>query len=276
MRRRPLPVALLLSSHPVPTVAVTVVAFTLAIAVGLSPDRVALVTIAFLLNQLSIGWSNDWIDADRDRAAGRQDKPVARGEIPVATVRTASLVALVASCGLAFTLGPAAGIAHLVFVLSAWGYNAGLKSTALSVLPYIVSFGLLPAVVTLAAEPPRFAAWWALLAGALLGVAAHFTNVLPDLEDDSATGVRGLPHRLGLRPAGTTAFAALTLGAALIAVSVSSWASLIGLAAVLILSAEGVLLVLRRRITRILFALVLIAAVVLVAMLAASGGSLAA
>ncbi|MGH3680824.1 MAG: UbiA family prenyltransferase, partial [Natronosporangium sp.] len=26
---------------------------------------------------------------------------------------------------------------------------------------------------------------------------AHFANVLPDLADDAATGVRGLPHRLG-------------------------------------------------------------------------------
>jgi 4-hydroxybenzoate polyprenyltransferase len=31
----------------------------------------------------------------------------------------------------------------------------------------------------------------------LLGVAAHLANVLPDLRADAATGVRGLPHRLG-------------------------------------------------------------------------------
>src|SRR3712207_7375206 len=32
-----------------------------------------------------------------------------------------------------------------------------------------------------------------------LGVGAHLLNVLPDLEDDAATGVRGLPHVLGPR-----------------------------------------------------------------------------
>ena len=34
-------------------------------------------------------------------------------------------------------------------------------------------------------------------AAAALGVAAHFLNTLPDFDDDAATGVRGLPHRLG-------------------------------------------------------------------------------
>ena len=275
-RRPPLLAALLLSSHPVPGAAVTAVALALAIAVGLEPWRVVVVTAVFAANQLSIGWSNDWIDAERDRVSGRRDKPVARGDIEPATVRTAAGGALALSALLAFVLGPAAGLAHLVFVLSAWAYNAGLKSTALSVAPYVLSFGLLPAVVTLAAPEPRFAAWWALLAGALLGVAAHFTNVLPDLEDDSRTGVLGLPHRLGLRVAGVVAFGALAAGAAVVAAGSGGAPAIAGLAVVLALAAAGVVLVVRRRITRALFVLVLVAALVLVAMLAASGGRVAA
>jgi 4-hydroxybenzoate polyprenyltransferase len=38
------------------------------------------------------------------------------------------------------------------------------------------------------------------MAGALLGVAANFTNALPDLENDRVTGFRGAPNRLGSRP----------------------------------------------------------------------------
>ncbi len=34
-------------------------------------------------------------------------------------------------------------------------------------------------------------------AGALLGVAAHLGDTLPDIEADRAAGIRGLPHRLG-------------------------------------------------------------------------------
>jgi 4-hydroxybenzoate polyprenyltransferase len=46
-------------------------------------------------------------------------------------------------------------------------------------------------------------------AGALLGFGAHLANVLPDVADDAATGVHGLPHRLGRAP--TTALAAAAL-----------------------------------------------------------------
>ena len=41
----------------------------------------------------------------------------------------------------------------------------------------------------------------------------HFSNVLPDLDDDAATGVRGLPHRIGARGSALVAFGALLVGA---------------------------------------------------------------
>lgn len=49
------------------------------------------------------------------------------------------------------------------------------------------------------------------MAGALLGSGAHFANVLPDLDADARTGVRGLPQRLGAT--GARASAALLLAA---------------------------------------------------------------
>ena len=89
-----------------------------------------------------------------------------------------------------------AGSLHLIAVASAWSYNLWLKTTVLSVLPYVVSFGLLPAFVT-AGLPGHPVYGWLVAAGALLGAGAHFANVLPDIDDDLSTGVRGLPHRLG-------------------------------------------------------------------------------
>ncbi|MET0590083.1 MAG: hypothetical protein ABWZ77_02810, partial [Naasia sp.] len=69
--------ALLRASHPAPGAAVTAVAGVLAVATGLPVPQVLLVVLVMALDQLSVGWSNDWIDADRDRRAGRRDKPVA-------------------------------------------------------------------------------------------------------------------------------------------------------------------------------------------------------
>ncbi|MFT2689247.1 GNAT family N-acetyltransferase [Clavibacter zhangzhiyongii] len=176
---------LALSSHPGPTATVTVLAAGLAVALGYGPGRVVAVALAVLLGQLSIGLSNDWIDADRDRSVGRGDKPVARGEVTVAQVRAAALGTAAACLVASAALGPAFLLAHVVLVGSGWAYNAGLKRTAVSVVPFVVAFGILPTVVALGAADPVPAAAWATVTGAVLGVSIHFTNVLPDLDDDA-------------------------------------------------------------------------------------------
>ena len=199
--------ALVRASHPEPGLAVTVIAGVLAGGAG---APVAPVMAAFCAGQLATGWSNDWIDRDRDRRTGRSDKPLVQGSLTPGTLRTAAGLATAACVPLSLALGWRAGLAHLVALASALAYNAGLKAGPLSFLPYAVSFGLLPHVVTLAAPGGRPAAWWACAAGALLGVGAHLANALPDLEGDVATGVRGLPHRLG-RPRATALMAGLLL-----------------------------------------------------------------
>ena len=102
---------------------------------------------------------------------------------------------------LSMALGAGAGTPHVVAVGSGWAYNLGLKRTAWSWAPYALTFGLLPSVATLALPRPtqalNWAPAWATGAGALIGVGAHLVNVLPDLDDDVRTGVRGFPHRIG-------------------------------------------------------------------------------
>ena len=267
--------ALARSTHPGPGIAVTVVAMLLGVAVGLEPWRVAVLGVAMLLDQSSVGLSNDWIDADRDRAVGRDDKPVARGEIPMHVVRAAAWITAGAALLLTLPLGLAATAAHLVALGSAWAYNAALKNSPVSVLPYALSFGLLPALASLARPVPALPVWWAVSAGALLGVAAHFANVLPDLDDDRETGIRGLPHRLGLRASIVITWVALVLAAAAIAVgSGGSPVSLIGFVVSLAIGITGLLLALRRGVGRWLFRLVITAALLDVAMLVLAGSRL--
>jgi 1,4-dihydroxy-2-naphthoate octaprenyltransferase len=128
-------------------------------------------------------------------------------------------------------------------------------------------------IVALARVVPAIAAPWALVLGALLGVAAHFANVLPDLDDDERTGIRGLPHRLGRRASGVVIYAALALAALLAFLgpggekTVLQW---IGFLLTLLL-AIGIALVLRRPPTRLLFQLIIAAALVNVVLLSFSG-----
>ncbi|MDQ6649930.1 MAG: UbiA family prenyltransferase [Actinomycetota bacterium] len=188
--------ALVRACHPEPTVAVTAVSAAVATAAGRGGGT-AWVAAAVLAGQLSVGWSNDYLDRDRDVRTGRPDKPVSTGRVPARTVGLAALVAAVAMVPLSFGSGPRAGAVHIVAVASAWSYNLRLKATVLSALPYVVSFGLLPGLVTLGLPGHPWPPAWVVLAGALLGAGAHFANVLPDIDDDLLTGIVGLPHRLG-------------------------------------------------------------------------------
>ena len=200
--------------------AVTLVATALAITSGRNAAGVALVAAAVLAGQLSIGWLNDALDATRDHAVGRTDKPVAAGAVSPPTVRTAALVAALACVPLSLASGLLAGGVHLIGVAAGWAYDLGLKSTPLSVLPYLVGFGLLPVFVVLGLPGAPAPPWWLPVGGALLGAGAHFANVLPDLDDDAATGVRGLPHRLGA--VGSQVAAALLMLAATIVLALGA------------------------------------------------------
>lgn len=236
--------ALVGSAHIVPGLAVSVLAALLSSAQGLGAGHGALVVAAVLAGQLSIGWSNDLLDRTRDVQANRTDKPLATGEASVRVVRLACAAAVAACVVLSISLGAAAGLLNLGCVASGWAYNLGLKATVWSWVPYAASFGGLPAVVTLADghAPP----WWWPVGAALLGVGAHLLNVLPDLDDDAATGVRGLPHRLGPRLIAPVAAAVLVAASVVVLagavpsviVSLVAGAAVLGLAA-LVVTGDG-------------------------------------
>lgn len=262
--------------HPGPTAAVTLLMTALAVSAGHSGSGAVLVGAAVLAGQLSVGWCNDAVDARRDRAADRYDKPVVSGSVGAGVVRAAAVVALVASVPLSLAGGLFAGSVHLVGVGGAWAYNLGMKATRLSWLPYAVGFAALPAFVVLSLPGRAVPGWWVVVAGALLGVGAHLGNVLPDIESDLEAGVRGWPQRLG--PARTrllmpvplvVASAVLVLGGPG-PLGVASWAAL----AVAVLTALVSALLGRHRVRLPFIASILVAGVD-VALLVGRGGMLA-
>lgn len=266
-------VALARSTHPEPSIAVTLIAVVLGIGLGLDPQRLVLLGLAFLGNQFSVGLSNDWLDAERDRAVGRTDKPVALGLVSTRLARAAAFTSATFAILVTLPLGLWATAANALFLLCGWSYNAWLKNTPVSVVTYAVGFGAIPLIVSLARPIPAVAAPWAIGVGALLGIAAHFANVLPDLDDDSRTGVSGLPHRLGRRVSGVVVCSSLA-AAALLAFfgpaggkTTIQWVGVI----VTLLLALGVAVALRRAPTRLLFQLIIAAALVNVVSLAMSG-----
>lgn len=202
-KRRGQAISLLLACHPLPAATMTVVLTAGAALSGRSGPECLLVAVTVACGQFTIGWINDVVDRDRDRAAGRQDKPVAMGWIDPGTVNFATMCMVLLVIPLSVANGTAAGVAHLGAVLSAWLYNFYFKRTLLSWLPYVVAFGLLPAFLSygglgggMHGAPPTIAMT---VLAALLGIGIHFLNTLPDLVEDNEQGVRHLPLVIALK-----------------------------------------------------------------------------
>ena len=208
--------ALFKAIHPIPAVSVTLIVAALMVAREADPAALAWGVASTAAGQASVGWSNDYLDRRRDAAARRLEKPLVSGRVTPRVVITAAVLALVSCIALALPLGAAETVVMAVAVASAWAYNAGLKETVLSWLPYAVSFGLLPVFVWSATPGGGAPRPWIVAGASLLGVAGHVMNVLPDLEGDARAGDRGLPHRLGAR--GSLLVACLVLAVMLVVV----------------------------------------------------------
>lgn len=220
----------------------TTAAVLMARAFGGSAAEVTLVGAAVLSGQLSIGWSNDAVDAERDAQVGRTDKPAASGALRRRTVWACAVAALAATTVASLALGAVPGAVHLLFgVAMGWAYNLGVKTTVLSPIPYAVAFGTLPSVAALAVRDAWAPAWLG-LAGGGVGVAAHVANCLPDLHDDIATGVRGLPHRLGAAGSRALAAAVLSLAVSVVVADAGLGAAALAVVAGATLGCAGVVL----------------------------------
>lgn len=166
--------------------------------------------IAFTVatGQLVVGWSNDLYDYKDDLAHNRTNKPLVSGLITSQYLQK-WLRFMVPFSFLANLLGPLGvkgGLVYMLGVACGVAYNFYFKFSALSPLPYAIAFAALPSSIAISKEitPPM----WMLLGGAIFGMAAHFINVIKDMDEDHASGIRGLPQRLGTKK---SVLAAITL-----------------------------------------------------------------
>jgi len=188
--------------HPLPSLMTVLAsgAFILLAARGMPAVGLLLYLLAIeACRQFSISAFNDYFDRQMDR--GRADKPVASGIISPWLALGVGFVLAIASILLALP------VSILFVVLTAIGlgggllYDAGLKYTALSWLPFCIAFPTLPlwawaGVHTSGDFPGQLL--WVIPVAAILVLGIHLADTIPDIETDTRAGVLGLAHRLGL------------------------------------------------------------------------------
>lgn len=266
---------LVLGCHPGPTLTVTTAVTALAWSAGQRPPRLLWVLLAVLAGQLAVGWCNDARDGERDRRAGRTEKPVVRGWISPVALATAAALAATSAVPLSYLAGgPLGGSAHLVAVASALAYDLWLKATPLSLLPWVVSFGLIPVFVTYGLEPAVPPAGWVVVVCALLGTGAHLANAARDIDSDRRVGVAGLAGVLGSAWSRGLAVVALLAATAVLLTQLSLPAAVaVALLVVLVVAAAAAA---RWQSGRRLFEAILVIAVVDVALLLSAGTAITA
>lgn len=262
--------AIVNSTHPIPCLAVALFAGLFSVGSGLTPDRSLLIFFAVLLQQISVGLSNDWLDYKRDKAAERVDKPTVNGLVKVSELRFLSLSAAVLAIVVSNVLSIESGLLMILMLAIGWAYNLGMKLNWSSAIPYALGFGSIPVFIGLSATIPFWVELWVVVVAALLGVSAHFANVLPDIIDDKLTGVNALPHILGQRI--SAAVIALTAMVATVLVVTQSNAlpqavAAVGLVLTAVLVGLASIFSLRPKPPRVVFPLLILASFVNVILL---------
>lgn len=226
---------LLRTSHPGPTLIVTLAGFLMANSSGSLWSSLGIALTVFT-GQLCIGWTNDLVDLESDRSQARKNKPLANGTISVRTVVIATGISITV-CILLSLLGPfglRGGSLHLLAVCCGIAYNFYFKKSVLSPLPYVIAFGAFPSAIALSKN--HAVPTWLVILGALFGIAAHFANVVKDMDQDQLAGLNGLPQRLGTRASLLVAGTALLIIAVILAIQTHLWVPVpVSTAAVLLL-----------------------------------------
>ncbi len=202
---------LLKASHFGPTLLVTAISWCFATYYWWEGPAFV-IAFGVFTGQLVVGWSNDLYDYHDDLMHNRQHKPLVSGLISrgylINWVRIMVPFSFVAN--LLGPLGFKGGLVYMFGISMGVAYNFYFKFNVFSWLPYALAFAALPSCIAISKDinPPV----WMWLGGALFGSAAHFINVIKDMDQDRASGIGGLPQRLGKRNSIVTAVVLIAFG----------------------------------------------------------------
>lgn len=167
---------------------------------SVTPAALGLYLAAVLSTQLSIALHNDWCDRKAD-AIAKPWRLLPRGALDPSLVLVIALGLLMLGLALASQVGVT--VAQLVAAGTACGflYNAWLKGTIFSWLPFAVALPTLAMCSLLVAQRLDGFPYALYLIGAPLVLAIHLGDAIPDIEGDRTAGSRGLAVALGRRRA---------------------------------------------------------------------------
>lgn len=210
--------ALMKASHFGPTLLVTAISWFFANFYWWEGPAYV-IAFGVFTGQLVVGWSNDLYDYQDDLKHNRTNKPLVAGVISrdylMKWLRFMVPFSFVAN--LLGPLGFKGGLVYMFGISMGVAYNFYFKFNAFSWLPYALAFAALPSCIAISKDinPPV----WMWLGGALLGSAAHFINVIKDMDKDRESGIGGLPQRLGKLGSIQVAVLLTLLGTAVLIIS---------------------------------------------------------
>jgi 4-hydroxybenzoate polyprenyltransferase len=204
--------ALAKASHFGPTLIVTSISWFFA-AYYWWEGPAYFIAFGVFTGQLVVGWSNDLYDYADDLKHNRLNKPLVAGTI-TPNYLMKWLRFMVPFSFVANLLGPLGfkgGMVYMFGISMGVAYNFYFKFNVYSWLPFALAFAALPSCIAISKDiaPPV----WMWLGGALLGSAAHFINVIKDIDQDRASGIGGAPQRIGKRNSIVVAVLLIALGA---------------------------------------------------------------
>jgi 4-hydroxybenzoate polyprenyltransferase len=210
---------LLKASHFIPSLIVSSIAFGFGVHYWWEGPAYVIAFTVFT-GQLVVGWSNDLYDFEDDKKHQRMNKPLVSGMVTEKYLRS-WLIFMIPFSLFANIFGPLGfkgGSLYWLGVGCGVAYNFYFKFNFLSPLPFAIAFAILPSCIAISKgiTPPL----WMWLGGALLGSAAHFINVLKDMDQDRESQIRGFPQIVG-KKASISIAAALVAAAAVVVLILS-------------------------------------------------------
>jgi 4-hydroxybenzoate polyprenyltransferase len=226
--------------HPFPSLLNTALVLALAVVARGTLTVAAMLAVAMLALQCSIGAANDFSDEALD-ARTKPWKPIPAGLVAAPTARNVAVAFAAASVLVATLVSPPIGALAAGMLACGLVYDFWLKPTPWAWVCFSIAFALLPVYAWLGATgalPPRIE--FVVSLAIVGGPAIQLSNGLIDLDSDRAGGLRTLAVALGRR------LALVVLGLLLVALHALAWLTLArvsGAAGVLVALASTLALV---------------------------------